>query len=105
MTSARLVAANGIARSMPGYSSTTQTRPSRCMTVIPTSGKVSAQRGWVGSVTVIVSRDSAAVESGAFWRDGLRQAEVARLAQPEGAHPLGEQPFHAGARGILLAEF
>jgi hypothetical protein len=37
---AKLVAATGITRSMPEESQTTQTRPSRCLTVTPTRGKV-----------------------------------------------------------------
>src|SRR5215204_6268663 len=44
-----------MARSIPGWSQTRHTRPSRCCTVTPSKGSVSPYSGWVGSTISTVS--------------------------------------------------
>src|SRR5687768_6330049 len=63
-----LVAATGMSRSTPGASQTTQTRPSRCLLVIPRQGRVSPYRGCAGSVTSICSAGGTVSPIGVvFW--------------------------------------
>ncbi|HZO32484.1 MAG TPA: PKD domain-containing protein, partial [Chloroflexota bacterium] len=59
------------ARSMPGWSHTRQTRPSRCCTVIPSKGSFSPYSGWVGSMTSTVSVGRAVSPIGVVSSVGL----------------------------------
>src|SRR6185436_4092189 len=62
-----------MARSIPGWSQTRHTRPSRCCTVIPSKGSVSPYSGWVGSMISTVSVGRAVSPIGVFSSVGLEE--------------------------------
>src|SRR5687768_18180093 len=62
-----------MARSIPGWSQTRHTRPSRCCTVTPSKGSVSPYSGWVGSMTSTVSVGRAVSPIGVVSSVGLEE--------------------------------
>src|SRR5258706_4335158 len=96
----RLVEPMGTTRSTPGYSHTTQTRPSRGLFVIPTSGSVLLYKGCAGSVTIIVSVGSAVMPSGVLCWLGFCQTDVARATELQRADGLRVGAFNTSALTI-----